>query len=406
MPPPTSTPPPPPTLADLVRRYAPAFQRRHPWLTDEQRKALRDVARCRTKALGGRTWACAACGHQRVAYRSCRNRHCPGCQGADRAAWLDRELTTLLPTEYFHVVFTLPAAVADLALVNRRIMYDLLFRSAAEAIRDATANAKHLGARVGMTMVLHTWGQTLQHHPHVHAVVTGGGLSCDSKGNLDAPPRWVSCRPGFFIPVKVLGQLFRGKYLAYLKEAHASGQLHFSGCLTGLQDSTAFVAWLRPLYGQGWVVYAKPPFGGPEVVLKYLARYTHRVALGNSRLVSCENDSVTFRYKDYRHESRQKTMTLAAEEFLRRWVQHVLPKGFVKIRHYGLLTNRKREETLTLCCCLLAVLGWVLALVRPSSKGPQWECRECGGAVWLCPGEVEADPTWPIWDEERACDTS
>jgi Putative transposase/Transposase zinc-binding domain len=389
-----------------VRRYGLAFQRRHPWLTDEQRKALRDVARCRTKALGGRAWTCATCGHRHVAYRSCRNRHCPECQGADRAAWLDRELTTLLPTEYFHVVFTLPAALADLALINRRVMYDLLFRCAAEAIRDATANAKHLGARVGMTMVLHTWGQTLQHHPHVHAVVTGGGLSCDSKGNLDGTPRWVSCRPGFFIPVKVLGRLFRGKYLAYLKEAHAAGRLHLSGCFAGLQESAAFAAWLCPLYEQDWVVYAKPPFGGPEQVLKYLARYTHRVALGNSRLVSCENDRVTFNYKDYRHKSRQKTMTLAVEEFLRRWVQHVLPKGLVKIRHYGLLANRKREETLTLCRSLLAMLGWVLALVRSSSVVTQWECPVCGGTLWLCPGEVAADPTWPIWDEERAHDTS
>jgi hypothetical protein len=390
----------------LVRRYAQAFQQRHPWLTDEQRKALRDVARCRTKAMGGRAWTCSACGHRHLVYRSCRNRHCPLCQGADRAAWLDRELSTLLPTEYYHVVFTLPQAVAELAVVNRRVMYELLFRCAAEAIRDAAANPRHLGARVGMTMVLHTWGQALQHHPHVHAVVSGGGLSCDSKGNVEATPRWVSCRPGFFIPVKVLGRLFRGKYLAALQEAHAAGRLHFSGRFAQLRQSAAFSAWLGPLYRQDWVVYAKPPFGGAQQVLKYLARYTHRVALGNSRLVSCAGGRVTFRYKDYRHQSRPKTMTLEADEFLRRWVQHVLPKGFVKVRHYGLLANRRRDETLGLCRCLLAVLGWVLALAASAAVLSEWKCPQCGCTAWLWPAEVDADPSWPIWQEQGGVDTS
>jgi hypothetical protein len=216
----------------------------------------------------------------------------------------------------------------------------------------------------------------------------------------------VSCRPGFFIPVKVLGRLFRGKYLAALQEAHAAGQLHLGGRNASLQQPAAFSAWLGPLYRQDWVVYAKPPFGGPQQVLKYLARYTHRVALGNSRLASCENGRVTFRYKDYRQQSRHKTMTLEPDEFLRRWVQHVLPKGFVKIRHYGLLANRRREETLELCRCLLAVLGWVLALAASAGAAADWKCRQCGCTAWLWPAEVDADPSWPIWQEQRGEDTS
>ena len=297
--------------------------------------------------------------------------------------WLAREADHLLPVEYHHVVFTLPAELSDLALANRRVLYDLLFQAAAATLRVVAANPKRLGAMLGVLLVLHTWGQTLRHHPHVHGVVTGGGLSCDADGVLDAAPHWVSCRPGFLLPVRVLGRVFRGQFLDGLGTAFARGKLVFPGRLAALHTPGAFASLLSSLGRKDWVVYSKPPFGGPAQVLKYLARYTHRVALSNSRLVALEGGRVTFRYQDYADGRKHKTMTLAAEEFLRRFVQHVLPKGFVKVRHYGLLANRCREERLHRCRRLLLSA----TVATPGSVGeggvvapaPRPCCPWCGG---------------------------
>jgi Putative transposase/Transposase zinc-binding domain len=339
-------------VADVIRDHGEAFLASHGGgLTDVQRRALRDLAACRTAALGGHIQRCDDCGHERPAYNSCRNRHCPKCQAASRAQWLDREASFLLPTEYHHVVFTLPREVAELGLGQPAIIYDLLFQAASATLREVAANPKRLGAQIGVLMVLHTWGQNLHHHPHVHGIVTGGGLSCNAEGEVDPTPRWRSCRPGFFLPVRVLSRVFRGKYLALLRKSLAQGRL------SGWPDPQMFEAWLTSLSAKDWVVYAKPPFGGPERVLKYLARYTHRVAISNHRLESLQDGRVTFRYKDYADDHRSKTMSLSADEFLRRFLQHVLPKGFVKVRHYGLLANRHREERLDVCRRLLLVVG-------------------------------------------------
>jgi len=372
-------------VADVIREYGEAFRAKHGgWLTGTQHKTLRDLVACRTAALGGHVEHCLDCGHDRIAYNSCRNRHCPKCQALSRAQWLDRQTRHLLPVDYFHVVFTLPAALADLALANPRVMYDALFQAAAQTLRAVAANPKRLGAQVGMLLVLHTWGQNLHHHPHVHAVVSGGGLSCNAQGVVDASPRWVACRPGFFLPVRVLSRVFRGKYLARLRQAFDQGQLVFPGKLAALAGTAAFARWLTPLCHQDWVVYAKRPFGGPEQVLKYLARYTHRVAISNQRLVSLEDGRMTFRYKDYADDHRSKTMTLSAEEFLRRFVQHVLPKGFVKVRHYGLLAPRGRDERLALCRRLLLpatvavpLSGGAGAVTLTPAREPS--CPQCGG---------------------------
>ena len=349
-------------VADVIRDYGDAFFAKHGGhLSSAQRRALTDLAVCRTAALGGHVERCLDCGHTRIAYNSCRNRHCPKCQALARARWLEREAALLLPVEYHHVVFTLPAELADLALANPAVLYNALFQAAAQTLRDVAANAKRLGAQVGALLVLHTWGQKLCHHPHVHAVVTGGGLSCAESGRLDPTPSWRSCRSGFFLPVRVLSRVFRGKYLALVRAAFEQGKLAFPGRLAPLKAPDAFAAWLRPLYAKDWVVYAKPPFGGAAQVLKYLARYTHRVAISNSRIVDVADDHdggrVTFRYKDYADDQRSKTMTLSCEEFLRRFLVHVLPRGFVKIRHYGLLANRRREERLALCRRLLLPLA-------------------------------------------------
>jgi Putative transposase/Transposase zinc-binding domain len=320
-------------VADVIRSHGEAFLQKYgSHLTATQKKALRDLAVCRTAALGGHVERCLDCGRERPAYNSCRNRHCPKCQALSRARWLERESAYLLPVEYHHVVFTLPAELAELATTNASAMYNLLMQSAAATLREVAANPKRLGAQIGVLMVLHTWGQNLHHHPHVHCVVTGGGLSCNVRGEVDATPRWVSCRPGFFLSVRVLSRVYRGKFLAGLRALAAQGKVT-------LPD-------LGPLYAKDWVVYAKPPFGGPEQVLKYLARYTHRVAISNHRLVKLEDGRVTFRYHDYADSRKEKRLTLAAEEFLRRFVMHVLPKGFMKIRHYGLLASRQREARL------------------------------------------------------------
>ena len=309
---------------------------------------------CRTQALGGAVWQCSACGQREYRYRSCGNRHCPKCQAGSRAAWLDREAGYLLPVEYHHVVFTLPEALAELARSNPRVVYGLLFEAASQAVREMAAEPKYLGAQVGMVAVLHTWGQTLSLHPHLHVLATGGGLSCDRTGQIDEKPCWRTCRPGFFLPVRVLSRLFRGKFLAGLRQAHADGRLRLP---QELGETGAWSRLLTALAGQDWVVYSQPPCAGPAVVLKYLARYVHRVAIGNSRLVRVGDEGVTFSYKDYRQDGKSKEMTLSGEEFSRRFLQHVLPSGFVRIRHYGLLANRGRQEKLTRCRWLLLVEG-------------------------------------------------
>ena len=371
-------------VADVIRQYGDDFCERYGGLLSAtQRQALRDLALCLTAALGGHVEQCLDCGHERIAYNSCRNRHCPKCQALARAQWLDRQAQHLLPVEYHHVVFTLPAELSALALANPAILYDLLLRSAAATLREVSANPKRLGAAVGVLMVLHTWGQNLHHHPHVHGVVSGGGLSCDRAGKIDASPCWRACRPGFFLPVRVLSRVFRGKFLAGLGALLDQGRLALPGPWARLNQPPDRRAWRAKLYATDWVVYAKRPFGGPAQVLKYLARYTHRVAISNSRLLDLRDGQVTFRYKDYADDHRQKTMTLIADEFLRRFVQHVLPKSFVKIRHYGLLANAHREARLALCRRLLLVATVAAALpeaeaVRVEPAQPRC-CPRCGG---------------------------
>jgi hypothetical protein len=307
---------------------------------------MRAIEVCRTAALGGHVEACGQCDYRRIAYNSCRNRHCPKCQSLERARWIEQRKAELLPVEYFHVVFTLPEAVADMALQNKRVVYAILFRTAAETLRTIARTPKHLGAEIGFFAILHTWGQNLLHHPHVHCVVPGGGISPDDQ--------WVACRPGFFLPVRVLSRLFRRRFLEDLEKAYRRHALQFHSALSPLNDPTAFANFLRPLQQAEWVVYAKPPFGGPVQVLEYLGRYTHRVAISNQRLVANDDASVCFRWKDYRHANRQKVMRLDAAEFLRRFLLHTLPPGFQRIRHYGLLSNRHRQDALACCRRLLA----------------------------------------------------
>ena len=365
-------------VADVIHRHGEAFLGKYgKHLSSVQKKALRDLGQCRTAALGGHVERCLDCGHEKIAYNSCRNRHCPKCQALSRARWLERESKLLLPVEYHHVVFTLPSARAELASANAAALYHLLMQSASQTLREVAANPKRLGAQIGVLMVLHTWGQNLHLHPHVHCVVTGGGLSCNARGEVEASPRWVSCRPGFFLPVRVLSRVYRGKFLAGLRALHAQGKLTLPSLL---QDPASFTAWLSPLYAKEWVVYAKPPFGGPEQVLKYLARYTHRVAISNHRLVKLEDGRMTFRYKDYADSRKEKLLTLSAEEFLRRFVQHVLPKGFMKIRHYGLLSSRQREVRLHLARRLLLASAVLTAPSQPALEPAQpWACPQCGG---------------------------
>jgi hypothetical protein len=394
-------------VADVIRSHGEAFVQKYgQHLTSTQKKALRGLAACRTAALGGHVERCLDCRHERIAYNSCRNRHCPKCQALSRARWLEHESAYLLPVEYHHVVFTLPAALAELVTANPASIYNLLMQSASATLREVAANPQRLGAQIGVLMVLHTWGQNLHLHPHVHCVVTGGGLSCNARGQVDASPRWVSCRSGFFLPVRVLSRLYRGKFLAGLRALFAQGKLKLSGPLT---RSSAFTAWLSPLYAKEWVVYAKPPFGGPEQVLRYLARYTHRVAISNHRLVKLEDGLVTFRYKDYADARQEKFLTLSAEEFLRRFVQHVLPKGFMKIRHYGLLSSGHREQRLRLARrLLLATL--VLRVVPPVAVEPAQiaKCPQCGGTRWLrseLPRPGGACPFPPSEPGELLCDS-
>jgi hypothetical protein len=369
-------------VADIFCTHGPAWrqaQRGH--LSLGQLKVMSAIEQCRSAALGGHLLRCEGCGSDRIAYNSCRNRHCPKCQAGAARRWLDARQADLLPVEYYHVVFTLPAPIADIAYQNKAVTYGLLFDVAAEVLLRIAGDPKHLGASIGATLVLHTWGSALTHHPHVHGIVPGGGLSPDGE-------RWVACKPGFFLSVRVLSRLFRRRFLDELARVHRTGRLQFFGEHAALADPQVFASWLAPLHQCEWVVYAKRPFAGPEAVLAYLSRYTHRVAIANSRLVAMDEHGVTFGWKDYRAKgrTRHKTMTLAAGEFIRRFLLHVLPGGFHRIRHYGLLGNSSRKTSLA------RVRELLHAVPEAHSQGidgdveivptkPSFVCLHCGAAM-------------------------
>jgi hypothetical protein len=400
-------------VADVIRAHGEEFLDAYgDILSPEQRRVLIDLPRCRTAALGGHVEECDQCGHRQVAYNSCRNRHCPKCQATAAADWMEAREAELLPVEYFHIVFTLPAALNPIALQNPRVVYGLLFRAASETIQQVAADPDHLGAEIGFLAVLHTWGQNLQHHPHVHCVVPGGGIAPDVS-------RWIACRPGFFLPVRVLSRVFRGKFLSLLRAAFDKGRLSLHGKLSPLADPGEFQRRLADSARTEWVVYAKPPFGGPQQVLKYLARYTHRVAISNHRLINLEGDQVEFLWKDYADEGKQKTMKLKAVEFLRRFLLHVLPVGFVRIRHYGFLANRVCREKLELCRTLLAALTTPQPVAAELPSEPE-RSIEREAEAHLCPacgeGHMIIIETFPADRRVRAgqepapelasCDTS
>ena len=390
-------------VADIFRTHGPAWrlaQRSH--LSLCQLKVMSAIEQCRTAALGGHVLRCSDCQHDQVSYNSCRNRHCPKCQSIAAKRWLEARQADLLPVDYYHVVFTLPAPISDIAYYNKAVIYGLLFEIAAQTLITIAADPKHLGAEVGATLVLHTWGSALTHHPHVHGIVPGGGLSPNGK-------RWVSCKPGFFLSVRVLSRLFRRRFLEALQEAYGAGKLQFFGESAGLADPESFAKWMTTLRKCEWVVYAKRPFAGPEAVLAYLSRYTHRVAIANSRLVAIDERGVTFRWKDYRDKGnpqrpRHKTMTLTFEEFMRRFLLHVLPGGFHRIRHFGLIANNGRKEKLALARKLLNV-GPVVA--APEADGdeltdapvrPAFVCAHCGAQMivlesFLRGQSIRAPPT-------------
>jgi Putative transposase/Transposase zinc-binding domain len=364
---------PPLEVADLIRAAGHAFiERNRQWIRWKHVKVLRAIRRCRTAALGGHLDQCTRCRHRAISYNSCRNRHCPKCQTSARDRWLQARHRELLPTRYVHVVFTLPRELAPLALQNKKVVYDLLFRSSAETLLEVARDPSHLGAEIGFFSVLHTWNQKLGLHPHVHCVVPAGGLSIDHT-------RWIKTRYAFFLPVKVLSRVFRGKFVAALKRAFRDGQLGFHGELTLLAQPRTFSSWLRKLFRKDWVVYSKRPFGGPEHVLHYLGRYTHRVAISNHRLVTLADEQVTFRWRDSAHNNEQKLLTLSLDEFLRRFLLHLLPKGFVRIRHFGFLAHRRRAVFLSLCFHLLG----------SPPKEPQTEQEasavDCSSHLWFCP---------------------
>jgi Putative transposase/Transposase zinc-binding domain len=327
-------------VADIFRGHGPAWRRANAGhVSLGQLKVMSAIENCRTAALGGHVARCEKCAYTQISYNSCRNRHCPKCQAAAAKDWLAAREADLLSVPYYHVVFTLPAAIADIAYQNKAVIYDLLFKASAETLITIAADPKHLGARIGITSVLHSWGSAMTHHPHVHMIVPGGGISLDGQ-------HWVACRPGFFLPVRVLSRLFRRLFLEKLIAAHKAGHLKFFGQYAALADAQAFATYLAPLRRAEWIVYAKRPFGGPQAVLAYLSRYTHRVAIANSRLIACDRANVTFRWKDYRADGRQKVMTLATGEFIRRFLIHVLPQGFHRIRHYGLFASATRADNI------------------------------------------------------------
>jgi len=390
-------------LADIFRRHGAAFRQAHAvQLGRTERRVMAAIEACRTAVLGGHVERCTDCGFTRHAYNSCRDRHCPKCQALARAEWLEARRAELLPVSYFHVVFTVPAPVADIAFHNKAVVYAILFRAAAEALRNVAADPRYLGAEIGAIAVLHTWGQTLHHHPHLHCIVPGGGISPDQT-------RWIACRPGFFLPVRVLSRCFRDAFVCQLRAALAAGELCLSGALADLTDHATLVTRLDELARIDWVVFAKPPFAGPQQVLGYLARYTHRVAIANSRLIALDDGQVSFTWRDYRHHAKSKVMTLAANEFIRRFLQHTVPHGFHRIRHIGFLANRHRTTKLVRCRELLAQ--------PPPEPLPtrRWQdrlheltgqdigvCPCCGGQMLTCLVlPPRSPPRPPMW-----CDSS
>ncbi len=385
-----------PTLevADIVRRTGNSFwEQQQAHLAWPHRKVLDAIVRCRTAALGGHRDQCVRCGHQAISFNSCRNRHCPKCQWNARAKWLAARSAELLPVPYFHVVFTLPHELSALVLQNKRLLYDLLYRASAATMLELARDPKHLGADIGFLGVLHTWGQNLEHHPHVHYIVPAGGLAPDGS-------RWIDSSRRFFLPVHALSRVFRGKFVAGLKQLAAEDKLQFHSSQQHLAPSGCFSDFLRKLHRQDWVVYAKPPFGGAEHVLNYLARYTHRVAISNHRLVSFENGSVSFRWRDYAHGGKKKIMTVSAHEFLRRFLLHVLPGGLVRIRHFGLFANRRRSAALERC---RALLGTAVRVDLP--EPPSLRCPACSGIMLiverLTRGQLHFHPTLIQSEQER-----
>jgi hypothetical protein len=366
-------------MADIVRCAGQSFlELSRRWMTWQHQKVLLAITRCRTAALGGHRDRCTSCGHTTaVSYNSCRNRHCPRCQGNARLRWLQARERELLPTRYVHAVFTLPRELAPLALQNKKVVYDLLFHASAETLLEIARDPRHLGAEIGFFSVLHSWDQRLQHHPHVHCVIAAGGLASDHS-------RWISSRRSFFLPIKVLSRVFRGKFVTGLRNAFQQDMLRFHGDLLPLQEPRTFAAWLRTLFRHDWVVYSKRPFGGPEHVLRYLGNYTHRVAISNSRLIALSEGNVTFRWRDSAHNNKKRLMTLPADEFLRRFLLHLLPRGFMRIRNFGFLANRKRASLLPLCFHLLAgsentsIAATSTSTDRP---GALWTCPVCGGTM-------------------------
>jgi len=369
---------PPLEVADIIRCAGQSFiERSRKWINGQHEKVLLAITRCRTAALGGHRDQCSDCGHTAISYNSCRNRHCPRCQGNARLRWLQARERELLPTRYVHVVFTLPRELAPLALQNKRLIYNLLFHASGETLLEIARDPRHLGAEIGFFSVLHTWDQRLQHHPHVHCVVAAGGLAPDHA-------RWITSHHSFFLPVKVLSRVFRGKFVAALKNAFREAKIEFHGALAPLAPPRTFASWLRLLFRQDWVVYSKPPFGGPEHVLRYLGAYTHRVAISNHRLVALADGNVTFRWRDSAHGNKKRLMTVPVEEFLRRFLLHLLPPGFMRIRNFGFLANRRRAEFLPLCFRLLQDA----AEVSPATTSPAadhshslWNCPVCGGTM-------------------------
>jgi Putative transposase/Transposase zinc-binding domain len=385
-------------MADIIRYAGPSFvERSHRWINGQHLKVLQAITRCRTAALGGHRDRCSDCGHTVISYNSCRNRHCPRCQGNARVRWLQQRERELLPTRYVHAVFTLPRELAPLALQNKRLIYGLLFRTSAATLLEIARDPRHLGAEIGFFSVLHTWDQRLQHHPHVHCVIAAGGLAPDHSG-------WITSHRSFFLPVKVLSRVFRGKFLAGLKTAFHDGQLQFHGHLAPLAEPCRFAAWLRILFRYDWIVYSKRPFGGPEHVLRYLGAYTHRVGISNSRLLVLSKGKVSFRWRDSAHGNSKRVMTLPVDEFLRRFLLHLLPRGFVRIRNFGFLANRQRNTLLPLCFNLLQS---PIRHSRPTSQdiaSPRTQtlpkCPLCSGPMHVLERFTSAQvrlraPPWP-----------
>jgi hypothetical protein len=365
-----------PEVADIFRQHGLAYRESHR-LPRNHLRAMRAIEVCRTAALGGHKDKCDSCGHLEISYNSCRNRHCPKCQTLRKEKWIEARGEDLLPIQYFHVVFTIPSKLNPLVSMNQKVMYDLLLRCASETLTELADDPKHLGAKIGAIGILHTWGQNLMDHPHVHCIVTGGGLSTD-RG------RWVSCRKGFFIPVKVMSALFRGKFLDLLKHCFKRGDLVFPGSISHLKEPGAFTSFRKQFYQKKWVVYCKPPFGGPKGVLQYLGRYTHRIAISNNRILADRDGNVSFLWRDYADDNRQKTMTLKADEFIRRFLLHVLPSRYVRIRHFGLLANRNRKDNIAVCH---EIIGGK-TVVKEKTRQETWQeqlLRICGIDVTACP---------------------